>query len=134
MAIMRLFLIFALLCSVQARGADQPQWGQGKGRNMVSAEKGLVESFEPATGRNVKWTAKLGSQSFATPVVAGGRVFIGCNNDEPRDPKQPADCGVLLCLDAKDGSLAWQLLCPKLEEDRFYDWPHTGWCSSPSVE
>jgi outer membrane protein assembly factor BamB len=125
------------LIATVLRGADQPQWGQAGSRNMVSNERGLVDSFDPAAGgagRNVKWVANLGTQSFATPVVAGGRVYIGCNNDEPRDPKQPADCGVLLCLDAKEGSLVWQLLCPKLEEDRFYDWPHTGWCSSPTVE
>ena len=28
----------------------------------------------------MKWVASLGSQSYATPIVAGGRVLIGTNN------------------------------------------------------
>src|SRR5688572_5165027 len=124
-----------LLLVTALPAADQPQWGQPKSRNMVSDERGLVDSFDPATGRNVRWTADLGAQSFATPVVASGKVLIGGNNDKPRDPKQTADCGVLLCLDARDGTLAWQLLVPKrIEDDRYFDWPKTGWCSSPTVD
>jgi outer membrane protein assembly factor BamB len=117
-----------------ARAGDRPQWGQAWSRNMVSEERGLVESFDPASGGNVKWRAALGNQSFATPVVAGGKVLIGTNNDVPRDPKHRVDAGVLMCFNEADGSLAWQLVSPKLEGDRFYDWPHTGWQSPASVE
>ncbi|HEY7120289.1 MAG TPA: PQQ-binding-like beta-propeller repeat protein [Tepidisphaeraceae bacterium] len=117
-----------------AFAADQPQWGQKLSRNMVSAETNLVDSFDPATGRNVKWKAALGNQSYATPIVAGGKVLIGTNNDVPRDPKHTMDAGVLMCFNAADGALAWQLVSPKLEGDRYYDWPHTGWQSPPSVE
>ena len=58
---------------------------------MASDETGLPDTFDPATGRNVKWVAELGSQSYATPVVAGGRVLIGTNNDSPRDPRHRGD-------------------------------------------
>jgi outer membrane protein assembly factor BamB len=117
-----------------ARAGDRPQWGERQTRNMVSAERGLVESFDAATGRGVRWRVPLGTQSYATPVVAGGRVLIGANNEVPRDPKHTFDAGVLMCFDAADGALAWQLVCPKLEGDRYYDWPKTGWQSPPSVE
>ena len=65
---------------------------------MTSDETGLPDTFDPGTGRNVKWVAPLGSQSYATPIVAGGRVLIGTNNEPPRDPRHRGDRGVLLCL------------------------------------
>lgn len=117
-----------------ALAGDQPQWGEKLSRNMVSSETGLVDSFDPASGKNIRWHVPLGNQSYATPVVAGGKVLIGTNNDVPRDPAHVTDAGVLMAFNEKDGSLAWQLVCPKLEGDRYYDWPHTGWQSPPSVE
>jgi len=101
---------------------------------MVSSETGLIDDFDPATGRNVKWVVSIGSESWATPVVAQGRVFVGTNNDPPRDPRNKGDRGVLLCLDEKDGSLLWQLVVPKLGPDIYLDWPRSGLCSPPSVE
>lgn len=126
--------ISILSASHTAPAADQPQWGDGLSRNMVSDETHLVNSVEVESGKGVKWRAPLGTQSYATPVVAGGHVYIGTNNDRPRDPAHRADSGVLLCLNETDGSLAWQLVCPKLEGDSYYDWPHTGWQSPPTVE
>ena len=101
---------------------------------MVSAEKNLPDSFDPKTGRNVRWSAALGTECYSTPVVAGGRVLIGTNNEEPRDPKHRGDRGVLMCLDEADGSLVWQLVVPKLEGDIYLDWPRAGICSPPTVE
>ena len=63
---------FSLL---QAQAKDWPQWGGDQHRNMYSDEKGLPDRFESgklkkgteqvdmATTKNVKWVAKLGSQS-----------------------------------------------------------------------
>jgi len=113
---------------------DRPQWGERHSRNMVSAETGLPDSFDPETGRNVKWSAPLGTQCYSTPVVAQGKVLIGTNNDEPRDPHHDGDRGVLLCLNEADGALAWQLVVPKLEGDIYLDWPRAGMCSPPTVE
>ena len=92
-------LLLLLLSCWMVRAADQPQWGQAWSRNMVSHEKGLPDSFDPANGRNVKWSARLGSQTHSTPIVAGGRVYIGTNNEEPRDPRQRGDRGVLMCFE-----------------------------------
>ncbi len=122
------------LAPALAAAGEQPQFGQGPGRNMVSPEKGLPTSFDPATGKNVKWAVKIGRQSYATPIVAGGKVFIGTNNDRPRDPRLTGDRGVLMCLNAADGALAWQLVVPKLADDPYKDWPRVGLCSPPTVE
>jgi len=126
-------LVATLFCQ-RVRAADQPQWGQRWSRNMISDERSLPETFDPKTGLNVAWVAKLGTESYSTPIVAGGRVYIGTNNGEPRDPKHEGDRGVLMCLDEKSGQLLWQLVVPKREEDPYHDWPKTGLSSPVTVE
>src|SRR5438477_7507879 len=116
------------------RAADQPQWGRAWCRNMVSDEKGLPASFDPRTGKNLKWSVPLGTETHSTPVVAGGRVYIGTNNGQPRDPKHQGDRGVLMCFDEKTGRFLWQLLVPKREEDPYFDWPNSGISSPVTVE
>ena len=66
-------------------------WGRDISRNMVSTATGLPADFEIggfvgdtdeidlAQTRNVRWIAKLGSQAYGNPTVAGGRVFVGTN-------------------------------------------------------
>ena len=127
-------LLPAVVLSTMVLAADQPQWGEAWTRNLVSPEKGLPDSWDIETGRNVEWVAPLGTQSYATPIVAGGRVYIGTNNETPRDSAHVGDRGVLLCLDEKDGHLLWQLLVPKRDEDKYYDWPKTGMSSPVTVE
>ncbi|HEX41494.1 MAG TPA: hypothetical protein ENN81_05470, partial [Phycisphaerales bacterium] len=124
-----LALLGVLAVAAGSRAADAPQWGQRHGRNMVSPETGLPDRFDPATGENVKWIVPLGSQTWATPTVAGGKVLIGTNNDNPRDEDHKGDRGILLCLNEADGSLCWQLIAPKLSDDIYKDWPRAGMCS-----
>jgi outer membrane protein assembly factor BamB len=118
----------------QARAADQPQWGQAWSRNMVSEETGLPDSFDPQSGRNIQWSAELGTETHSTPVVAGGRVYIGTNNGHPRDPAQQGDRGVLMCFDERTGRFLWQLVFPKRDEDIYFDWPNSGISSPVTVE
>ena len=70
----RLLPTLVLLCAAAwpavAPSADWPQWGGRPGRNMVSDEKGLPDSFVPGerkpmgtgidlgTTRNVRWSVK----------------------------------------------------------------------------
>lgn len=133
----KLLLSASFFCASLLFAADQPQWGQKLSRNMVSAETGLVDTFDPETGANVKWVAQLGSETHATPIVAGGRVFIGTNNANPLDPNHKGDRGILYCLDEKTGSLCWQLVVPKLTavpRDVYLDWPNGGICSPVTVD
>ena len=130
-------IVLFAFCSTPLAGldaADRPQWGERFSRNMVSPEVGLPASFDPETGRNVKWSASLGTESYASPVIADGRVIVGANNGEPRDPRHQGDRGVLLCLDEDDGSLRWQLVVPKFQGDIYLDWPRAGICSPASVQ
>jgi outer membrane protein assembly factor BamB len=130
-------VLFSFCTAVPVTGrlvADRAQWGQRWSRNMASDEHGLPESFDSATGRNVKWVARLGTETHSTPVVAQGRVFIGTNNGAPRDPQDQGDRGVLMCFDERDGRFLWQLAEPKLNASVYWDWPHAGICSPATVD
>lgn len=116
------------------RANDQPQWGRAWSRNMVSAERHLPDSFNPATGQNLRWSARLGTETHSTPVISNGRVLIGTNNGEPRDPRNQGDRGVLLCFDERTGAFLWELAVPKITNSIFWDWPKAGICSPATVE
>ena len=133
-----LFLVagfqFYMIHFCLAQGQDAPQWGEKHTRNMVSAETGLPSTFNIETGKNVKWSVPVGSDCYATPVTSKGKILIGANNADERDPRHKGDRGILLCLNESDGSLCWQLVVPRIEGDRHNDWPMIGICSSPTVE
>jgi outer membrane protein assembly factor BamB len=114
--------------------SEQCQWGQQYSRNMVSTETGLPDVFDPDTGKNIKWVASLGSKTYSSPVISGGKVLIGTNNDRPRDSRHKGDRGVLLCLNEEDGSLCWQLVVTKIKEDIYKDWPGVGMVSTATIE
>ena len=96
----------------------------------------------PASGirsnaKNIKWVARLGSQTYGNPVVAGGKVFVGTNNSGGWLKRYPADrrsWACLLCFDVKDGKFLWQHSSEKLPTGRVHDWPLQGICSAPLVE
>ena len=113
---------------------DWPMWGGTADRNMVSDMKGLPATWDVKTKENIRWVADLGSQSYGNPVVAGGMVFVGTNNELVRDPKQPGDRGVLMTFRESDGEFLWQQTHVKLEAGRANDWPFQGVASSPLVE
>ncbi|MEK6300776.1 MAG: PQQ-binding-like beta-propeller repeat protein [Acidobacteriota bacterium] len=115
-------------------GGDWPMWGGTPDRNMVSNLKGMPTSWDVKTKKNVKWVATMGSQSYGNPVVAGGQVYVGTNNEALRDPKQGGDRGVLMCFRETDGEFMWQHTNEKLAAGRVNDWPFQGVCSSPVVE
>jgi outer membrane protein assembly factor BamB len=100
---------------------------------MVSHMKGLPTSWDIKTGKNVKWVAKLGSQTYGNPVVGGGVVLVGTNNELVRDPKQPGDRGVVMAFRESDGEFLWQATHEKLSAGRVNDWPFQGVASSPLI-
>jgi outer membrane protein assembly factor BamB len=112
---------------------------------MVSAEKNLpaaaelgdapeADRLQPDPMKKTRWVVKLGSQTYGNPTVAGGRVFVGTNNDSPRDPRRDGDRGVLMCFDETTGKFLWQLAVPKHPAGRNIDWEFVGLCSSPTVD
>ncbi len=129
-----LFGTLWLLLASDPGSGDWPMWGGTPDRNMVSSMKGIPTTWDLKTKKNVKWMAQLGSQSYGNPVVAGGQVYAGTNNELVRNPKEPGDRGVLMCFRESDGKFLWQHSNEKLPAGRANDWPFQGVCSSPLVE
>ena len=145
---MNLRSIILLLFSISplAQASDWPMWGRSADRNMVGDASGIpidivsgdflpkTEEINMETTKGVKWVAKLGSQTYGSPVVAGGKVYAGTNNESPRDPSQLGDRGVLMCFDEASGEFLWQLIVPKVGAGKVSDWEYVGLCSSPAIE
>ena len=130
------FASFMALTPAQTPGKglkDWPMWGGSPDRNMVSDAKGLPTDWDVKTGKNIKWVAALGSQSYGNPVVAEGVVLVGTNNEAMRDPKQGGDRGVLMAFREATGEFMWQATYEKLTSGRANDWPFQGIASSPLV-
>ena len=113
---------------------ERAMFGNTLSRNMVSDEEGLPADWDVRTGRNVSWWADVGSQAYAGPVVAGGKVFVGTNNDGLRNPALPNDRGVVMAFTETTGEFLWQMTHEKLASGRANDWPEQGVCSTPFVE
>ena len=138
--------LYALPASARQGPGDWPMWGHDESRSMVSNQtglpatfvagefKGITDEIDMATTENIKWIAKLGSQSYGNPTISGGKVFVGTNNDSPRDPRFKGDRSVLYCFDEATGAYLWELNVPKLGTGKVSDWEYLGICSSPSIE
>ncbi len=114
---------------------DWSMYGGTLSRNLVNTlDKNLPTNWDVAKGTNIKWSVDLGNKAYGGPVVAGGRIYIGTNNENPRDAKIHGDKGVLMCFNESDGKFLWQAVHDKLPAGRVNDWPEEGICSSPIVE
>lgn len=137
----------AALASATQGGKIWAQWGGSSLRNNTPDGKNIPTEW--ATGvdtrtqewvkeksKNVKWMAKLGSQSYGNPVIGAGKVFVGTNNGAAWLSRYPAnvDLGCMLCFDQADGKFLWQHSSEKLPTGRVHDWPQQGICCAPLVE
>jgi outer membrane protein assembly factor BamB len=116
-------------------GRSVPMFGGDMHRNLASTvEKNIPGDFavEEGNEKNLKWRAQLGGTSYGGPVVAGGKVFVGTNNERPRNPAIKGDKGVLMCFSESDGKFLWQIVHDKLEEE--IDAGRCGVASTPVVE
>jgi outer membrane protein assembly factor BamB len=120
--------------AAMAGTTDWPMWGGTPSRNMVSAAKGLPDKWDVKAKTNVKWVADLGSQTYGNTTVAGGKVFVGTNNELLRDKTQIGDRGVLMAFKQDTGEFLWQITHEKVAAGRVNDWPFQGIASSPLVE
>jgi outer membrane protein assembly factor BamB len=147
--------------------ADEPKRGTADGklpmamfggtneRNMVNlVDKGVIDKFpqdpndpkKTILGDTVKYKSQLGSRAYGGPTVAGGKIFVGTNNENPRNKRDmgkptddqpngvPLDKGVIMCFHEKTGDFLWQAIHDKLPGGQVRDWPHEGICSTPLVE
>ncbi len=114
-----------------------PLFGGSVSRNLVNlTERDLPTSWNtnPGSEKNIKWVANLGSKAYGGPIVSGGKIFVGTNNNLPRNPDIHGDKGVLMCFREETGEFLWQAVSDKLPAGRVNDWPEEGICSSPVVE
>jgi outer membrane protein assembly factor BamB len=128
--------------------AEWNQWGGSAMRNNTPEGENIpaewaVGEFDYRTGewdsseaKNIKWVAKLGSQTYGNPVIADGKVFVGTNNSGGWLKRYPADVdlGCLVAFDLNDGKFLWQHSSEKLPTGRVHDWPLQGICSAALVE
>ena len=117
-----------------ARAEDWPMWGRTPNRMMISPEKNPPTEWDVESGKNIKWKATLGSQSYANPVIAGGLVFMGTNNEAKRDPKITEDAGNFMIFRESTGEFLYQRVSTKLKAGRVVDWPYQGVCSTACAE
>lgn len=135
--------------------AEWTMYGGTPSRNMVNLRDRMPKMPEKAPDWDDKearkrweaewllWKADLGSRCYAQPVVAVGKVFIGTNNERPRNKRdekkngdgeiEPLDKGVLMCFDSKSGKFLWQAVHDKLPGGWVSDWPREGLGSIPTV-
>ena len=87
-----------MIATAWLTAADWPQF-RGPNGSGVSGDKNLPETWSDA--KNVRWKAKVPGRSVASPVVAGGRVYVasasGVNSTRLH----------VVCFDAKDGKELW---------------------------
>ena len=132
--------------------AEWSMFGGTPSRNMVNTRERLAKvpkscpdwesraDVEKWESEWVLWKARLGSRTHGGPIVAGGRVYVGTNNDHPRNTRdtekgpdgsvEAAQKGALMCFDATTGKFLWQAVHDKLTEDVAIAVCHLGWGNS----
>lgn len=99
---------------------EYSQWCGRDDRNRVAQAKNLADSFDEISStdqpnvplHNVKWVARLGESCYGSPVVAGGKVYIGGCQSNSGYAKA---LGILWCFRESDGTLLWKLRTPYIE-------------------
>lgn len=125
-----LALLTASLSPVLAGDRGWSRWRGASDGNGVSPEMGLPAVFDPVSShpegtnlRNVRWVTIMGANAFGSPVIAGGKVFIGGQLSDQSS-------ATLWCYDESDGSLLWRMRAP------FYGLVNRTWgtCATPTVD
>ena len=89
--------------------------------------------WDTTTGRNIVWSVELGQGTLGRPVVAGDAVYMGTNNATRMNSAYQEEAGVLKAFQAKDGTVLWQDVTPRVERGlREFLLPST--TSAPYVE
>jgi outer membrane protein assembly factor BamB/precorrin-6B methylase 2 len=142
----RCLILTAIVGSVLGQSAvavDWPMLGHDGTRNSVSGEEGAPVAWRIEQRRDgqlirgakgVRWSAKLGSATFSSPVVSGGLVWIGTNNSRPGVKQNDTEGSALLCFRAEDGKQVYQYVSPRFGTSRIQDSGFAGLGSSPLTE
>ncbi len=126
--------------SFTVKAGTWPMFGGRQDRNMVNLRpQSIPQEFDVENGKNILWKADLGTLAYGGPTIAAGKVFVGTNNDRPKnqrdiDEGRPIDKGIIMCFDQKTGKFLWQAVHDKLPSGLVNDWPREGICSAPVVD
>lgn len=128
--------VFSFILSSSLFAADWPMLGGNLHRNPVVPKGQAPIDWDLKTGTNIKWTAQLGTQTYGTPVIADGQIYVGTNNGAAYLKRYPSqvDLGCLLCFRESDGDFLWQFSGPKHPQGRVFDWPLQGIGCPPLVQ
>jgi len=112
-----------------------PMWGGSLGRNLVNLrDHNVPTNWDLDKQTNILWVQDIGSRGYAGPVVADGKIFVGTNNEKPRDPNVQGDKGIIMCFEEGTGKFLWQRAHDKLPGGIVNDWPKEGICSTPAID
>lgn len=119
-----------------ASGRDWPQWCGQPSRNMAAkSDQRLPDGADCGrendagevdlqSTKNVKWVARLGRLTTGSPVVSGGKVFIGTTWKDGKN-------ACFLCLDEVTGKRLGFFICPRPNRDNLENWAIS---STPTIE
>lgn len=93
-----LFAAMVLATLASLRGEDWPQW-LGPKRDGSTSEK--VAAWTADAAPQVAWKKTVGN-GFASPVVAGGKVFVHARSQDSAKEEEE-----VLAYDAASGELLW---------------------------
>ena len=103
--------------------------------NAVDTKIPLQWTVDDGKQEHIKWVAELGSTAWGCPVIADGKVFVGTNNGNPRNPKiKGKDKAVLMALNEADGKFLWQIVHETPDADTFNAARGEGLCSTPVAD
>jgi outer membrane protein assembly factor BamB len=113
-----------------------PMFGGTPQRNMVNTvETNIADEWKVGDpNKNIKWTAKVGTKGYGGPVVAGGKIYVGTNNDVPRDPKVTTPKAILMCFREADGKFLWQLAHDMPSAEVAREAIRDGLCATPTID
>jgi outer membrane protein assembly factor BamB len=102
--------------------------------NLVDKNVPIEWSIEEGKEKNIKWIATLGDKSYGGPLVANGKIYVGTNNGNPRDPKIKGHKAILMALNEADGKFLWQIVHDIPADPLFNLGRVEGLCSTPVIE
>jgi outer membrane protein assembly factor BamB/formylglycine-generating enzyme required for sulfatase activity len=83
-----------VVLDVQAEDFDPLQ---GRAFRGNTSRTGFLDGDGPPSNPKVRWTFRTGAEVVSSPVVVGGRAYVGSND------------GHFYCLDAGSGELVWKV-------------------------
>ncbi len=103
------------LATIGDRPSDRwTMLGGTPARNAVSDAAGVPATWNVDTGANIRWSVRLGDETYGSPVSDGKNVYVGTDNGVPRNRQITDERGVLMAFSAVAGKFLWQDTAPRL--------------------